>query len=144
MQIKIKLISWAKNITRFAATRYAATGMALLIIDIATFLLLASLLEVSPALSQLIARACGATFGFFGHKYFSFRNNAPRRSAQLQQTMEYGLVTLISITTSPILLSLILETSNSIFFSKIVTDLTMIILNYVLLGRVFRKSEQKD
>ena len=47
------------SLRRLAAARYALTGIALLLLDMCVFFVLARVFLVSPAIAQLVARTAG-------------------------------------------------------------------------------------
>ena len=123
---------------RAAAVRYAITGVALLLLDMAVFFVLARGLQVEPALAQFAARAAGAVAGFFGHKNFSFRNTGDGPAMPLRQVLLYATVTAITLCVSPLVLVGLLALSDNLVAAKLGTEVVMVAFNYFCLSRVFR------
>ena len=126
------------SLRRLAAARYALTGIALLLLDMCVFFVLARVFLVSPAIAQLVARTAGATAGFSGHKHFSFGNAAGKPAVPLRQAALYTLVTVVTICVSPLVLVGLLTLSNSLVAAKLGTEVVMVAFNYFCLSRVFR------
>lgn len=117
--------------------RYVITGLALLGFDMGTFFLLVKVFEADPALAQFVARGSGAVAGFFGHKFFSFRN-AEGTTAPIRQVVLYGVVTTITVCISPLVLMSLLVTQDSLIVAKLGTEVVMVAFNYLCLSKVFR------
>lgn len=124
--------------SRVTVARYALTGVGLLLLDLCVFFVLAKVFLVAPAFSQLVARATGAVAGFFGHKYFSFGNGAAGSAVPLRQALLYGLVTVVTISISPLVLVGLLALIDNLVVAKLGTEVVMVAFNYFCLSKVFR------
>ncbi len=123
---------------RARVARYALTGVGLLVLDMCVFFVLAKVFLVAPAFSQLAARTAGAVAGFFGHKYFSFGNGGKGAAVPLRQALLYGLVTVITISISPLVLVGLLALIDNLLVAKLGTEVVMVAFNYFCLSKVFR------
>lgn len=124
-------------VRRLTAIRYALTGVALLVLDMGVFFTLATLFGVAPGFAQLVARTAGAVAGFFGHKFFSFRNvSGP--AVPLRQALQYGAVTTVTICVSPLVLMGLLAMFDNLVVAKLGTEVVMVAFNYFCLSKVFR------
>lgn len=123
---------------RATVARYALTGVGLLVLDMCVFFVLARVFLVAPAFSQLAARTAGAVAGFFGHKYFSFGNGGKGAAVPLRQALLYGLVTVITISISPLVLVGLLALIDNLLVAKLGTEVVMVAFNYFCLSKVFR------
>jgi putative flippase GtrA len=133
-----RLTPLLRAVRRASAARYAITGVALLVLDICVFFVLARLFMVPPAAAQLVARSVGAAAGFFGHKNFSFKKTGDTPGAPLRQVVPYVLLTLTTIGVSPVVLIGLLALLDNLVAAKLGTEVVMVALNYFCLRRVFR------
>ena len=107
-----RLTPLLRAVRRASAARYAITGVALLVLDICVFFVLARLFMVPPAAAQL--------------------------GAPLRQVVPYLLLTLTTIGVSPVVLIGLLALLDNLVAAKLGTEVVMVALNYFCLRRVFR------
>ncbi|WP_201217662.1 GtrA family protein [Halochromatium roseum] len=120
--------------------RYLMVGIVLFMIDWVVFYSMLLVMEASIDMAQIVSRACGASCGFVVHKYFSFRELTRLRSSRtVYQGFGYFLVALFNIMISPLLLNLVLMlTADTLFISKIILEMILVLQTYLLMLLVFR------
>jgi putative flippase GtrA len=97
-------------------------------------------------IGQIISRTVGATVGFFGHKYFSFRSKGEHSLSLLAlQGSGYTLITILNILLSPIIVYVAIKvTHGDLIFAKIIAEIILVSQTYVLLRFLFLASRYKD
>lgn len=135
----IRLLEWS-------FFRYLLTGAGLFLIDLTVFMICVLILGLDVRLGQIISRTVGATVGFFGHKYFSFRSNREHNLSLLVfQGSAYTLITVLNILLSPIIVYMAVKaTHGELIFAKVIAEIILVSQTYVLLRILFLASRYKD
>ncbi|MFT5720530.1 MAG: putative flippase GtrA [Motiliproteus sp.] len=135
------MVEAMRQLVNQSAFRYLLTGGGLFCIDLLCFLLCLELLGLSVAMAQVISRSVGALVGFFGHKYFSFKNNTSADSSVSRlslQSLGYFIVTFVNIMLSPFVVSYCMDLfRDNILIAKIVAEVFLVLETYLLLRLVF-------
>ncbi|PZX33990.1 conserved membrane hypothetical protein [Cupriavidus phytorum] len=118
--------------------RYVLTGCALLLADLALFLLLAHA-GIAPAAAQAVSRGAGAIVGFIAHKRYSFRHGGVDARSLVSQGSGYGALTLAGVALSPLILTLALWLSGErLLVAKLAVEVVLAGLNFVAMRWLFR------
>ena len=135
----IRLLEWS-------FFRYLLTGVGLFFIDLTVFMICMLILGLDVRLGQIISRTVGATVGFFGHKYFSFRSNRDHSLSLLAfQGSAYTLITVLNILLSPIIVYMAVKaTHGELISAKVITEIILVSETYILLRILFVTNRKKD
>ncbi len=127
-----------------APVRYLAVGLGLFAVDCAVFFSL-KFAGLPIAVAQLVSRSVGAGVGFFGHKYFSFRNTDNESVDLAAQGSGYLGVTVLNILLSPVVvvgLDKLLPVP--LLVVKVIAEAFMVIETFLLLNLVFRNKPLQE
>lgn len=123
------------------ALRYLGVGVILLAVDYGSFSLLLAL-GAPLELAQAVARALGALAGFLLQKLVVFRDRERKSTGIARQGLAYGLLTVTNILLSGLLVGFFAGRAGlEPFSAKILTDILMAGLAYLLLHAIFRETE---
>lgn len=135
------MVEIIRQLTQHSMVRYLLTGGGLFCIDLACFYICFEMLNFSIEVSQVISRSIGAFVGFFGHKFYSFKNsNAPTDGIPniSDQGFGYLMVTVFNILFSPLVVSYCMHViQDNILLSKIVAEVFLVLETYILLRFIF-------
>ena len=128
-----------RRLLEMHAFRYVLTGAVLFLVDLAIFILCAGILGLDVRIAQVVSRTTGATAGFFGHKFYSFKSNrtggVPVWAAE---GGAYTLITLFNIAISPfVVYTAIALAGGSLVTGKLIAEMVLVTGTYLLLKAVF-------
>jgi putative flippase GtrA len=134
------------QLLKWSFFRYLLTGVGLFLLDLAIFLACVTIVGLDVRIGQIISRTVGATVGFFGHKYYSFRSEREHSLSLLAlQGSGYTLITILNILLSPIILYVVIRmTQGDLISAKIISEIILVSQTYVLLRILFLASRYKD
>ncbi len=130
-----------KKIFGYKIIRYVFTGGVLFLIDFAIFKTLTTLGKMDIRIAQMISRSTGALVGFFGQKFFVFKNKDSRLFTLSVQGVLYIALTVLNIFLSGFLVYWLKNALPDwhIFFVKVINECIMVTETYIVLNLIFRK-----
>lgn len=144
MHDKIRAMNFIRLMLRSPALRYIIVGGVLFLLDLAIFLFVHSVLLQTTEFSQVISRTVGATVGFAGHKWFTFRNGDSSGRALIGQSSGYVFVTIFNIFFSAWLVAILDQVLPlCIVGVKMVSEVILVVETYILLRLLFPSSKKK-
>lgn len=113
-----------------SAIRYVFVGVIVYLIDMAGFILSLKLGLLYPFNANLFGKMIGGTFGFFAHRYFTFRIKYTQH--YMRHAIKYFVILIISALFSSLVLKVCIVIIHYPIISKLCSDCLCITLSYLL------------
>lgn len=125
-----------------APARYVAVGVLVFSADLLTFTLLCRLGHLPIAAAQIVSRSTGAALGFVLHRAFTFRGLwVEQHHGARTQALGYAALTGVFLVVSAPWTLACIEVVGDVTAGKVVADLVLVVVAYLVSARLFRPAD---
>ena len=125
---------------------YLICGFLAMIVSFATYFLFAKVFRIDEVISNALSWGCAVTFAYFTNKIFVFESNTSRKKETIKEMIKFFLARVASGILCDVgtfaLMVKVLDIND--IFSKIVTQIMVIIVNYIMSKYLVFKSNKKE